>query len=134
VPIRYLASETESSWMEGYGPRREDVWPAFAVPAVLVCCAFVIMQLIRLQWQLLEYGRPALGTVTKVEKKRSDKGSFWRVTYEWTLLSGAKRSGRYKDTKKQPPAVGAPVTIVYDRDQPQKNARYPMPLVRLEPS
>lgn len=133
VPIRHLATETESSWLEGYGPRREALWPVFVVPAIFVVCGFVLVQLVRRQRQLLEYGRPALGRVTKVEKKRSDKGSFWRVHYEWTLLNGATRAGRYKDTKKQPPAVGMPVTIVYDRDQPLKNAKYPMSLVRLKP-
>ena len=87
--------------------------------------------LIRRQSYLLMYGRPAIAVVTKVEKKRSDKGTYWRVHYEWTLLSGAKRRGRYKHGKKEPPAVGTTIPIVYDRDQPARNSRYPLSLVAL---
>ena len=132
VPIRYLASEPESSWMEGYGPGPRPVWPAFALPVALIVAAFVIARLFLGQLQLLAYGRPALALVTKVEKKRSDKGSFWRVHFEWTLLSGAKRTGHYNDSKKQTPAIGTPIPIVYDRDNPQRIRKYPFGLVELK--
>ena len=132
VPIHYLAAEPESSWMEGYGPGLRPMWPAFAVPVALIVAAFILVRLFFSQLQLLAYGRPALGLVTKVEKKKSDKGSFWRVHYEWTLLSGAKRIGHYNDGKKQPLALGTPIPIVYDRDNPQRNRKYPFGLVAIK--
>jgi hypothetical protein len=131
VEIRYIASEPESSWMEGYAPRRAAIWPALAVPPACLLAAFLLMQLIRRQSHLLTYGRPAMAVVTKVEKKRSDKGTYWRVHYEWTLLSAAKRSGRYNHGRKQPPVVGQEIPIVYDRDEPARNGRYPLSFVAI---
>lgn len=131
IAVRYLSSEPGTSWMEGYAPRRQPIWPAFVVPASCAVSALTIALLIRRQSNLLTHGRPAAAVVTKVEKKRSDKGTYWRVHYEWTLLSGAKRTGHYKHGKKDPPPVGATIPIVYDRDQPARNSRYPLSLVAL---
>jgi hypothetical protein len=131
IAVRYLSSEPGTSWMEGYAPRRQPIWPAFVVPASCALSALAMMLLVRRQSNLLTYGRPAVAVVTKVEKKRTDKGTVWRVHYEWTLLSGAKRRGRYKHGKKEPPAVGTTIPIVYDRDQPARNSRYPLSLVAL---
>jgi hypothetical protein len=131
VAIRYLASRPESSWMEGYTPVRRPIWPVFAVPAALLVTAFVLVRFFLAQVRLLAYGRPALGVVIRVEEKRSGKGSFWRVHYEWTLLNGARRAGRYHDRRKQPPAVGSPLPIVYDRDNASRHSKYPLGLVAL---
>jgi uncharacterized protein DUF3592 len=106
-------------------------WTALFVGIGSVVLALGVFRLIRRQWSLLEYGRPAAAVVTSVQKKRDDNGTYWRVHYEWTLLSGAKRQGRYTHRKKPPPVPGARVAIVYDRDQPQRSRRYPFALVRL---
>jgi hypothetical protein len=129
IPVRYLSSEPHESWIAGYGPVRRPLWPALAVPAASIGAALCMLLLLRRQSSLLTYGRPAPAFVTKVEKKRSDKGTYWKVHYEWTLLSGAKRKGHYKHGRKHPPAVGAMIPIVYDRDNPARHSRYPMPLV-----
>ena len=131
VLVRYLPDEPSESWIDGYVPRRDPVWPAYAVPSGLIVGALTLVLLARQQSRLLEWGRPARAVVTRVEKKSSDKGTYWRVHYEWTLLSGAKRSGRYNHGKKNPPAVGTAMTIVHDRDNPMRHSRYPMMLVKL---
>jgi hypothetical protein len=95
---------------------------------VAVACP---LALIRRQRRLLTYGRGAVAVITGVEKKRSDKGTYWKVHYEWTLLSGAKRTGHYKHGKKQPPAIGTTIPIVYDRDQPSHHSKYPLSLVHV---
>jgi hypothetical protein len=105
---------------------------ALAIGVAFVVLALGVIRLIRRQWSLLEYGRPAAAVVTAVTRKRSDHGAYWLVRFEWTLLSGAKRQGRYTHRKKRPPNPGALVTIVYDRDQPQRNRKYPFPLVKIE--
>jgi hypothetical protein len=131
VLVRYLPDDPFESWLDGYAPSRDPLWPALAVPAALVFGAVTLGFLARRQLRLLEYGRPARAVVTKVEKKSSNEGTHWRVHYEWILLSGAKRQWRYNHGKKNPPAVGMPMTIVHDRDNPMRHRRYPMPLARL---
>jgi hypothetical protein len=131
IVVRYLRSEPRSSWMEGYAPQVAPMWPAFALPAAAVVGALLLVAQIRRQSFLLSHGRPALAVVTRVEKKRGDKGTYWRVHYEWVLLSRGKRQGRYTQGKKQPPASGATIPIVYDRDQPVRHNRYPLSLVAL---
>ena len=128
--VRYLASDPDSSWIEGHAPRNRPRWPAFATPLGCMFVAGAVLVLIRRQSYLLTYGRPAMGVVSKVEKKKTDKGNYWRVHYEWTVLSGATRVGRYNHWRKNPPAVGTRLQIVYDRDT-EKSARYPLSLVAI---
>jgi len=129
VRVSYLPTEHGVSWMDGYPPRRRPVWPAFAVPLGCMIAAFGIVFAIRRQSHLVTYGRPALALVTKVEKRSSDKSTYWRVHYEWTLLSGGKHQGKYSHGKKNPPAVGTSMPIVYDRDQPTRHSKYPLSMV-----
>ena len=131
VGVWYLASEPEASWLDGYAPRREPAWLATVVPIAAGFAALGLILLVRRQWNLLAYGRPAIATVTKTEKKRTDKGTFWRVHYEWTLMSGATRTGKYIHRQKHPPAVGEHITIVHDRDNTHRSRKYPMPFVTL---
>ena len=128
--VRYLASDPDSSWIEGHTPRTRPLWPAYAIPLGCMVSAGALLALIRRQSHLLTYGRPALGMVTKIDKKRSDKGTYWRVHYEWKVLSGATREGRYHHSRKEPPSIGTVVPIVYDRDS-EKSARYPFALVEI---
>jgi hypothetical protein len=106
-------------------------WPALAVFAPGCLAALSLIVVVRRQSNLLTYGRPALATIRQVERKKSDNGTHWRAHYEWRLLSGATRTGRYDHHRKPPPAVGAVIPIVYDRDRPERHSRYPLPLVRL---
>ena len=131
VAVWYLASEPEASWLDGYAPRPHPSWPATAVPVVCGVSALALIQAVRRQSNLLAHGRPAMATVTKVEKKATENGTLWRVHYEWTILSGARRSGKYNHGKKGVPAVGTVIPIVYDRDDSFRHSRYPMSLVRL---
>jgi hypothetical protein len=134
VAVWYLPSEPEQSWLDGYAPRPEASWPATAVPLACGVTALVLIQLVRRQSNLLTSGRPAMATVTKVEKKTSDKGTYWMVHYEWTTLSGATRRGKYRHGRKQVPAVGGLIPIVYDRDNSFRHGKYPMAFVRLKES
>ncbi len=129
VTVRYLPANPEASWIAGHEPRRRVVWPAFAIPPVCFAVAAALIAFFRRQSSLLSHGRAALARVTKLEKKSSEYGTAWRVHYEWRLLSGAKRQGRYLHSGKQPPAVGTMIPIVYDRDQPLRHSKYPFRLV-----
>jgi hypothetical protein len=131
VGVWYLASEPEASWLNGYAPRPQPGWPATAVPLACGLSALVLIQLVRRQSNLLVHGRPAMARVTKVEKKRTDKGTFWMVHFEWTTMSGATRRGKYQHGKKSVPAVGDTIPIVYDRDDTFRHSKYPMSFVTL---
>lgn len=131
VAVWYLASEPEASWLDGYRPRPEAGWPATVVPISCGIGALALIASVRRQSKLLAQGRPAMATVTKIEKKRSDRGTYWRVHYEWATMSGATRDGKYTHNKKQPPAVGEAIPIIYDRDNAFRHSKYPMPFVRI---
>jgi hypothetical protein len=85
---------------------------------------------IRRQATLLRDGRAALARITNTKKRNLGDHSTWRIDYEWRVLSGAVRSGRH-DSGKNPAPVGALIPIVYDRENPQRHAPYPMSLVRV---
>ena len=131
IAVWYLPTEPEVSWLDGYAPRPEASWPATALPLACGISALALIQAVRRQSNLLTYGRPAMATVTKVEKKRTDKGTIWKVHYEWTTLSGATRTGTYSHGRKQVPAAGALIPIVYDRDNSFRHSKYPMPFVTI---
>jgi hypothetical protein len=131
VAVWYLPSEPEESWLDGYAPRPEVSWPATAVPVACGFTALVLIQLVRRQSNLLANGRPAMATVTKVEKKDTGEGTVWMVSYEWTTLSGATRKGKYSHGKKHVPAVGALLPLVYDKDNSFRHSKYPMSLVTI---
>ena len=132
VAVWYLPTEPEASWLDGYAPRPEA---ELAGDGRAACMRRVprwrSFFAVRRQSNLLANGRPAMATVTKVEKKNTDKGTVWMVHYEWTTMSGATRTGKYNHGKKQVPAVGTTMPIVYDRDDTFRHGRYPMSFVRI---
>ena len=134
VGVWYLASEPEASWLDGYAPRSFPGWPGTVVPLACGAAALALIQAVRRQSNLLAYGRPAMATVTMVEKKKGDNGTFWIVRYEWTTLSGATRIGKHNHGRKQLPAPGDLMPVVYDRDNSFRHSRYPMLFVSLNES
>ena len=131
VGVWYLPSEPEASWLDGYAPRPEAAWPATVVPAGCAVVAIVLIVCVRRQMNLLAYGRATMGTVTRIEKKKTDKGTIWMVHYDFQTMSGATRSGKYSHGKKNLPAIGAQVPIVYDRDDASRHAKFPMTFVTI---
>ena len=130
VGVWYLPSEPDASWLDGYQPRQQPYWPATAVPLACGVAAFAMILVVRRQWNLLESGRPTLATVTKIDKKRSDHGTYWVVHYEWSTLNGATRLGKYRHgSKRTVPSVGEVMPILYDRDNTFRSRKYPMTFV-----
>jgi hypothetical protein len=131
VAVWYLATEPEANWLDGYSPRPEVSWPGTVVPLACGVSAMALLFAVRRQSKLLTDGRPAMATITKVEKKGSDHGTTWLVHYSWTTISGATRTGKYHYEKKPAPAVGTMIPVVYDRDDTFRHGRYPMSFVRI---
>ena len=128
--IRYALSEPDRSQLRGYEPQQLPFWLIWAVPAMLLACVVPLLIVIRRQAALLRDGRVTLARITKTHKRNLGDHSAWRVEYEWRALSGALRSGRH-DITKNPPPVGAHIPIVYDRENPKRQAPYPFSLVRV---
>jgi hypothetical protein len=127
--VNYLPSHPGASWLNGNTPSADKIWPAYVAPVVGFLCTLLMVTCIRRQLALLRDGRPAMATITKVKKRTSEEGMYWRVEYQWTLLSGATRTGRYNHNKRRAPEIGSVVPIVYDRDEPKRSRKYPLSLV-----
>ena len=130
VPVRYLPSAPEESWIGGREPKGLPFWVVPLVPAGLALTAWAIAYRLRRQRDLLSEGRPALARVTHSKKVAHQHGHVYRVYYQFRMLSGAARAGQC-DVSRKPPPAGATLTIVYDPDDPGRQARYPMSLVRV---
>jgi hypothetical protein len=134
VAVWYLASEPDASWLDGYAPAGQPDWPATVLPLVCGLAAVGLIHAVRRQSNLLTHGRAAAGTVTKVEKKKTEHGTASIVHYEFTTLSGATRRGKYQHSRKQVPVPGTLIPIVYDRDNTFRHCKYPMSFVNLHTS
>jgi hypothetical protein len=128
VAVRYLASNPAinhpADWRMGVTP----AFVAFLVPAMFIGFAVLMGVMVSRQSRLLSEGRPAPGIVVKTRK--ADKQMV--VSYEFRLLSGAVRKGHSSANKRSVPAVGSVICVIYDPDNPRRNAVYPFSLVELE--
>jgi hypothetical protein len=130
IPLRYLPADPGRSWLPGYEPKGV---PSGVVPVVslgLALGATPILLVLRAQRRLLAEGRPALAWVTQCRRTKSSGHSRTRVHYEFRILSGATRIGSF-EVEKNPPAAGSTLTVIYHREEPRRNARYPLSLVRV---
>jgi hypothetical protein len=126
VPIRYLPSDPEQSWMPGHEPGGV---PFFVPPLVAASClagASAIWYAMRAQRWLLEMGRPALATVTG--HTRSQHG--YLVKFEFKALSGARHTGSYEHSKKVQP--GTTTVVLYHPDNPGRSRTYPFSFWRVD--
>ena len=129
IPVRYLPANPGWSWMHGYEPKGVPPWLVPVVALGLALAAAPIALVLRGQRRLLAEGRPALARVTQCRRVHGGGHTRSRVHYEFRILSGATRTGSY-EVEKNPPPVGSTLVVIYDREEPRRNARYPLSLVR----
>jgi len=129
IRIEYLPSKPGESWIAGDRPAGIPLWVSPLIALPLLVSAAAIGWSVRRQWILLSEGRAAQAHVVAVKKVLRDHGRGFRVSYEFRTLSGGKQTSRC-DVGKPAPPIGALIPIVYHRDQPAWNARYPLTLVR----
>lgn len=128
VPVRYLPSDPEVSYILGRGPSGLPLWAVALVAGVFGLGAALTGWSIRRQRALLAEGRPALATVTALT--RGHKGVF-KVEFEYPVLSGAVLRGSQQDSN-TPLGQGDTLVVLYDRDRPERVSCYPLSLVKLE--
>jgi len=131
IPIVYLDSEPARSWLPG---REPDVLPLWVVPPVACLLALISGALIwRVQRdrELLSEGRFAKARVLASTKVKHQHHSAHRVSYSFTTLSGATVTGT-TEMRTAPGAVGDDIRVLYHRDNPGRNAIYPLTLATAE--
>jgi hypothetical protein len=126
IPVRVVPAQPSISHPIAWDMRPLPFWLAYVISGTIAASAFFVPIPVRRQMRLLAEGRPAPGHVTGF--KKSDK--YLVVKYEFRLLSGAIAKGKANTSK--PPVDGATLCVLYDPENPRRNALYPLSLVRLE--
>jgi len=126
--VRFLPSNPKVNHPIGWDDTPMPNWVPSLVSGELAVIAVVLAMLLRKQVRLLTEGRPAPGIVTGW--RRTKGGTVLR--YEFVLLNGATAKGRGKS--RRPPAIGSPICVLYDPENPRRNAPYPLCLVKLTKS
>jgi hypothetical protein len=128
LPVRYLPSNPKVNHPTGWDDTPMPPLVPYLVFAAMAAVASVLTMLLRKQMQLLTEGRPAPGIVTG--HRRTKDGTV--IRYEFQLLNGATAKGRGQS--RRPPAIGSQICVLYDPENPRRNAPYPLCLVRLTKS
>jgi len=124
LPVRYLPSDPDFSHPRAWRQKTMPVLLPYVVAAALATLSWLVTQTIRSQRRLLAEGRAAPALVTHHTRAKEGK----TIHYEFPLLSGAIRKGQSGPSKK-PALVGSTICVLYDPDNPRKNAPYPLSLV-----
>ena len=125
LPVRFLPSDPKVNHPTEWDDTPMPNWLPYLLSGALVVIAFGVTIPLRIQMRLLTEGRPAPGIVTG--HRRTKDGTILR--YEFVLLNGATAKGRGQS--RRPPAIGAPICVLYDPENPRRNAPYPLTLIKL---
>jgi hypothetical protein len=127
IPVRYARSNPDLSRLVGIErARRTPLWLAPSVAAALLAAGALIPLSLARRRRLLEEGRVTAGRVTRLDE---DSEGF-EVHYEYAILSGAVRSGKFGPVKKEKaPELGGSLVVIYAPEEPRRHARYPLALV-----
>jgi hypothetical protein len=128
IPVRYVPTNPAINHPADWSGNKTPMFLVALVPGMFAGFAGLFWIMIARQSRLLREGRPAPAIVTRT--RRTDKTVI--VNYEFRLLSGATRKGRSSAGRKHIPAEGSIVCVLYDPDNPKRNALYPFQFVKLE--
>ena len=129
IPLRYDPSNPIVHVPLGGRRRTLSHWVAYVAALTLAVLGALVALPIGYQRRLLVEGRPAPAVVTKRRLNKSTHGSSYQIEYEFLLLSGAPRTGRSAGGKT---LEGQLIAVLYEPDNPARNAPYPLSLVRLD--
>jgi hypothetical protein len=127
INIRVVPGRPERNHPADWNRSDIPAWVPPLVAALLVGVGMLFIFLVRRQIRLLTEGRATPGVVTG--HRRTQHGQQM-LKYEFPLVEGGVGKGSGGRSRK-PLAVGSTVTVVYDRDNPRRNALYPMDMVRV---
>jgi hypothetical protein len=112
-------------WEESVAP----AWLPYLVGLMLAGISAGLVFIVRRQMHLLSEGRPAPAVVTRYSSAQHGQKN---IHFEFALLGGGMAKGRSGPVRKPLPAIGATVCVIYDRDNPSRNAVYPFDLVKVK--
>ena len=125
LPVRYLPSDPALSYPRGHEGKPTPMWVPYLVAGGLAVSGWLVTRGLLSQRRLLAQGRPAPALVTRHTQAQHGK----TIYYEFPVLSGAIAKGHSGPTRK-PPAPGATICVLYDPENPRRNAPYPLSLVK----
>jgi Protein of unknown function (DUF3592) len=129
LTVRYLPSNPGIHNPAGWNNEGVGFWVSPLAGFSLVMGGWLCMLPIRSQGRLLGGGRVTPGVVTRHSKGKHG----YTISYEFSLMNGARRTGE-TGARKDPPALGSTLPVLYDPEEPRKNTVYPLSLVRLAQS
>lgn len=125
LAVRYFRGNPDLNYPRGSEKKPMPMWIPYVVAAALAAFGWLATLPILSQRRLLARGRPARGLVTHHTQTEHGK----TIHYEFALLSGALAKGK-SGPSKNPPALGGTICVLYDPENPRKNAPYPLSLAR----
>jgi len=131
LAIVYLPTEPSRSWLAGEGPGVMPLWLLPAIPIVLVLIAIALALRVQRDRELLREGRFAMARVVSSKKVQGSHSHGYRVGYEFTTLSGATITASAKRDRPLPADMET-IAVVYHREDPRRNAIYPLSLATPE--
>ena len=124
MAVRFVPGRPTISHPADWENRGLPLWFPYVITAFLAGMGAMIGVQVARQMRLLAEGRPAPGRITG-----SRKGKKLVVLYEFQIPDGKTIKGR-SSVSRMPPE-GEPVCVLYDAENPRRNALYPMQMVRL---
>jgi Protein of unknown function (DUF3592) len=125
IPVRYLPSNPQISHPLAWARQLQPFWAPLPLFTVLFLSGAVLLWMVRRQGALLANGTPARATVTKTYRTKGG----WTVRYEFRTTSGEVRKGAGNMARKIEP--GTTICILYNPENPRRNAPYPIPQYRV---
>jgi hypothetical protein len=130
IAVRYRPSDPSHSYPTADPPQILPPWFPFLFGGMFPCIGGMMLWMVRREYRLLEEGKPAPATVVAARWGGYSNGRRNNyVSYEFPLAGGGVRRGR-SQTQGRPPAVGSLITIIYNPDNPRRNAKYPLCTVK----
>jgi hypothetical protein len=143
VHVSYIRSDPAQSWLvgesggglrldgAGHQPKPTPYGIAPLVGVTMLLGPALIFLQIKRQRALLAEGRVALGHTAGGHWVSSGHGGHYSISYQFPAQDGKTYTGSFSGSKKKYGAVGIPVTILYDPDNPRRSTRHPATFVRI---
>ena len=126
LPVRFLTTNPAINVPVGWERSGMPRWVPIVVGLAIFGGGILCLVPIQRQRYLLSEGRASPGVVTGHQKHQHGT----EIRYEFRVLSGSSVKGRGV-AGKSPVPIGSAVCILYDSENPQRNATYPLSLVQL---
>ncbi|HUA58504.1 MAG TPA: DUF3592 domain-containing protein [Verrucomicrobiae bacterium] len=128
IAVRYLATDPSRNFPAADPPRPNSIWLSIGFAGGLLFLAGMFVWMVNGARHLLEDGRTAPGIITGNRRVSSEHGAHNVIKYEFRTAGGSTYKGRANRAKMPP---GTIICVVYNPDNPRRNAPYPFQLVKV---